>query len=133
LLLTNHERKTLAEMRAGASCRTRIDEQKLTIKFSASVQHKVPKARDLQRSSRLSELPDTLSTTLQKELWVRPNSNLRQQARRGDANITPMSGQRFLELADVALGMKKIAPPRKKPKSVPAATHLKRKTAPYSS
>jgi hypothetical protein len=98
------------------------------------MQRKLTNARDSQRSSRLSELPATLSSaTLQKELWVRPNSNLRQQARRGDANITPTSGQRFLELADVALGMKKTAPPRKKPKSVPAATHLKRKTAPYSS
>lgn len=45
-----------------------------------------------------------------EELWVRPNYNLHQQRQKPNVgNITPESGQRLLELADIALGLKKPA------------------------
>lgn len=59
-----------------------------------------------------------------EELWVRPNYNLRQQRQKtSDGNITPESGQRLLELADIALGLKKSAPAKRKSKALPAEAH----------
>jgi hypothetical protein len=72
--------------------------------------------------------------TLVKDMWVRPSSNFRrQQTRAIRENISPTSGQRFLELADVALGTRKSSQQKKKAKPAVAATLLKRKTSPYSS
>lgn len=74
------------------------------------------------------------TVNLAKDLWVSPRMNLKgpQGNRAWDTagNITPTSGTRFLELADVALGYKK--PPLKK-KPVPAQVHARKKTEPYSS
>jgi hypothetical protein len=84
------------------------------------------------RSSRDLPTNDEVSSALAKELWMRPSSNFRQESPRWrEGNISPTSGQRFLALADAVLGGTKPLP-KKKPKSVPAATHLKRKTVPYS-
>ncbi len=69
-----------------------------------------------------------------KDLWVSPRFNLRgkdgNRAWDRAGNLTADSGARFLELADLALGLKK-AEKRKKPASVPA--HITRKIEPYSS
>jgi len=52
-----------------------------------------------------------------EELWVRPNYNLRQPGERSSGgNISPERGQRLLELADIALGVKKPAAGKKKNK-----------------
>lgn len=71
---------------------------------------------------------------LAKDLWVSPRINLKgpdgNRAWDKTGNITPTSGTRFLELADVALGYKKTLP-RKKP--VSAQVHDRKKTEPYSS
>jgi hypothetical protein len=59
-----------------------------------------------------------------EELWVRPNYNLRQQRQKpSEGNITPESGQRLLELADIALGLKKPAAAKKKSKALSAEAH----------
>lgn len=59
---------------------------------------------------------------LSKELWINPRSNLKgPDGSRGwsnQGNITATNGRRFLELADIALGKKNLAPVRKKPKAV---------------
>lgn len=45
-----------------------------------------------------------------QELWVRPNYSLRpERLQASEGNVTPESGQRLLELADIALGFKKPA------------------------
>ena len=53
-----------------------------------------------------------------KDLWINPRSNLRgpdgNRAWDTSGNITLYSGTRFLELADIALGIKKLAPKGKK-------------------
>ena len=53
-----------------------------------------------------------------KDLWINPRSNIRgpdgNRAWDSSGNITPSSGTRFLELADIALGIKKPAPKGKK-------------------
>lgn len=72
---------------------------------------------------------------LSKDLWVNPRSNIRgpdgNRAWDNSGNISPNSGARFLELADVALGLKKPAP--KKKKAAAAGTHTTlEKTEPYS-
>lgn len=55
---------------------------------------------------------------LDDELWINPRSNIRgpdgNRAWDDVGNITPASGARFLELADIALGLKKPAPKKKK-------------------
>ena len=70
---------------------------------------------------------------LAKDLWVAPRMNLRgpdgNRAWEKAGNITPTSGTRFLELADVALGHKKS--PKKK--AAAADLHQLKKTEPYSS
>jgi hypothetical protein len=76
--------------------------------------------------------PQKKDTT--KDLWISPRFNLKGKDgnRAWDlaGNLTADSGARFLELADIALGLKK-AEKRKKPASVPA--HVTRKIEPYSS
>ena len=58
-------------------------------------------------SRRLQELPSTAA----EQLWVRPDSNLRQgREMAGETNISPATGQRLLKLADVALGVKESIP-----------------------
>jgi hypothetical protein len=92
------------------------------------MQKKVSNPRDSRRSLQDAEF----SSSLTEDLWVRP-TNLRPGSRRGVvANISPESGQRFLDLADIALGTKKQSQVKKKSKPIAAATHQKRKTAPYS-
>ena len=72
---------------------------------------------------------------LSKDLWIAPRFNLRgpdgNRAWDNHGNITPTSGARVLELADIALGNKKSAGFRKNTASV--GIHQTRKTAPYSS
>lgn len=62
---------------------------------------------------------------LARDLWVNPRSNLRgpdgNRAWDNQGNISPDSGSRFLELADIALGLKK--PSARKKKVVPAGAH----------
>lgn len=72
---------------------------------------------------------------LAKDLWISPRMNLKgpdgNRAWDTSGNITPTSGSRFLELADVALGHKK--PPLPKKKAAPVDVHQRKKTEPYSS
>jgi hypothetical protein len=59
-----------------------------------------------------------------KDLWINPRSNLRgpdgNRAWDNTGNIAPSSGSRFLELADIALGLKR--PELKKRKTASAVT-----------
>ena len=54
------------------------------------------------------------SSDVSKDLWISPRLNMRgPEGNRGfsrDGNITPGDGARFLELADIALGLKKPQP-----------------------
>jgi len=88
--------------------------------------------RPRTQADRLAERAE-LSPALSKELWVRPNLNFPDHSGHlGDLNITPASAQRFLELADIALGLKKALPARKKPKSArPDAQQQKKKSTRY--
>jgi hypothetical protein len=62
-----------------------------------------------------------------EELWVRPNYTLRQQRQKpSQGNITPESGQRLLELADIALGLKKPSAAKRKSKALSAEAHHQR-------
>ena len=68
-----------------------------------------------------------------KQLWVNPRSNIKAENRWGESNLSPAAGERFLELADIALGLKKPRHPKKQ--AVPAANgaaHASRKIRPYS-
>ena len=68
-----------------------------------------------------------------KQLWVNPRSNIKAENRWGERNLSPSAGERFLELADVALGLKKPHHPKKQ--TVPATTgaaRMSRKIRPYS-
>jgi len=60
-----------------------------------------------------------------KDLWTSPRSNLRgpdgNRAWDNQGNTSPNNGARFLELADIALGLKKPTP--KKKKAAAAGTH----------
>ena len=53
-----------------------------------------------------------------KDLWINPRSTLRgpegNRAWENAGNISPSKGARFLELADIALGLKKPASSKKK-------------------
>ena len=79
---------------------------------------------------------------LSKDLWVNPRFNMRgPDGNRGwetGRNIPQSSGSRFLELADIALGLKKPAAKRKRAASATAAASgvngspFSRKTEPYS-
>jgi hypothetical protein len=70
-------------------------------------------------------------TDLSKDLWISPRLNMRgPDGSRGfsrDGNITPGDGARFLELADIALGLKKSQPL----KSSASGRHQLHKTEPY--
>jgi len=67
------------------------------------------------------------ASSMSDQLWVRPNSNLIQEPREADArNITSASAKRLLELADVALGLKKGNAAKKTAKLVPAEAHHQR-------
>ncbi len=63
-----------------------------------------------------------LSSSMSDQLWVRPNSNLIQPKDADGRNITPASGKKLLELADVALGLTKGNAARKS-KLLPAEAH----------
>ena len=69
-----------------------------------------------------------------KDMWINPRSNIRgpEEDRAWDnrGNLTSSGGARFLELADIALGLKK---PTLKKKKAGASIHpLPEKTEPYS-
>jgi hypothetical protein len=87
----------------------------------------VPKKRKTQKPKK--EVPQDIS----KEMWINPNSSLRGQngSRAWDHRHIgdPTSGARFLELADLALGLKK--PEARKRRSAVGA-HQTEKTEPYS-
>lgn len=77
------------------------------------------------------------ATDVSKDLWINPKSNIRgpegNRAWDNSGNISPSSGSRFLELADIALGIKKPTPKRKK--AAAASTGPREsttKTDPYS-
>jgi len=74
-------------------------------------------------------------TDLVKDLWVNPRSNTRGTDRNAAwdnrQNITPNSCARFLELADIALGLKSPSPKRKKAYAA-VAHQTTAKTEPYS-
>ena len=79
--------------------------------------------------------PKVKGQDLSKDLWVNPRSNLKgpngSRAWDNEGNITPANGARFLELADVALGLKK--PSLLKKKRAAAGAHASaEKTEPYS-
>ncbi|HEU5413986.1 MAG TPA: hypothetical protein VFW31_09525 [Candidatus Angelobacter sp.] len=82
-----------------------------------------------KRPKPLAEIPASSAATPEEpaqdgeELWVRPNYTLRQEPRQAsDGNVTPESGQRLLELADIALGLKKPAAERRH-KALSAEAH----------
>lgn len=62
--------------------------------------------------------PKVSESDLKKDLWINPRSNLRgpdgDRGRGTQGNISPSSGSRFLELGDIALGLKHPRPKRKK-------------------
>jgi len=64
-------------------------------------------------------------SNLAKDLWINPHSNLRgpdgDRAWDNLGNISPQGGARFLELADIALGLKRSA--IKKKKAIGAGAH----------
>ena len=72
--------------------------------------------------------PRLPNSDAEKDLWINPRSNLKgpdgDRAWDNEGNISPTSGARFLELADIALGLKK--PPVKK-KAAAAGAHQSEK------
>ena len=78
--------------------------------------------------------PGRLKVDLAKDLWISPHLNLR--GRNGDrawdraGNLLPGAGARFLELADIALGIKK--PMHPKSKAEKPLAHETKKEDPYS-
>jgi hypothetical protein len=70
---------------------------------------------------------------LSKDLWISPRFSLKGQngERAWDHRSTGSPGSaRFLELADIALGMRKPEPRKKK--SAHAVTHVTEKPEPYN-
>jgi hypothetical protein len=69
---------------------------------------------------------------LSKDMWINPKSNLKGERgdRAWDNRLGVPSGTRFLELADIALGLKKPEPQKKK--SAASGAHETDKTEPYS-
>jgi hypothetical protein len=51
---------------------------------------------------------------LSKDLWINPRPNIRAPDRNHQGNIGANVGARHLELADIALGLKKSAPTEKR-------------------
>lgn len=77
------------------------------------------------------------ATDVSKDLWINPKSNIKgpdgNRAWDNGGNITPRSGSRFLELADIALGIKKAQPKKRKAAAASAGTREgTTKTDPYS-
>lgn len=72
-----------------------------------------------------------------EDLWINPRSNIRgpegNRAWENSGNISPSSGARFLELADIALGLKKPASSKKKAVAADAqhTSQKSHKTEPY--
>lgn len=70
--------------------------------------------------------PKLPKSDIAKDLWISPRTNLRgpdgNRAWDNQGNISPNSGARFLELADIALGLKKSTTPKKK-KAAAAGAH----------
>ena len=79
--------------------------------------------------------PKVSEPDLGKDLWINPRSNMKgpdgYRAWENRTNISPDSGARFLELADIALGLKKPPAPKKKSTGAGAA-HQTTKEEPYS-
>jgi hypothetical protein len=67
---------------------------------------------------RSSSKPRRTTADLSKDLWISPYQTLR--GRDGDRawdnsrNLSPRAGARLLEVADIALGNKKLAPRKNK-------------------
>lgn len=82
-----------------------------------------------RRSAKLGKLKLDLS----KDLWIAPRMSLRgangDRAWDRSGNLPPGAGARFLELADIALGIRK--PQQKKNGASPTA-HRTTKKEPYS-
>lgn len=77
------------------------------------------------------------ATDVSKDLWINPKSNIKgpdgNRAWDNSGNIAPSSGSRFLELADIALGVKKTTPKKKKAAAASAGSREDTtKTDPYS-
>jgi len=84
----------------------------------------------------LKSKPRVLKSALAKELWINPRSNIKgpegNRAWDNEGNISPASGARFLELADIALGLRKPLPKKRKA-AAGAGTHdIDTKRGPYS-
>jgi len=62
-----------------------------------------------------------------QDLWINPRSNLKgpdgNRAWSNAGNISPQSGALFLELAEIALGVKKPAPKHRKAAAAAAGAH----------
>lgn len=66
-----------------------------------------------------------------KDLWIAPRYSLKAGERAGENRPGgPPNSSRFLELADIALGVKK--PVARKKRTPPANAHQTSKTEPYS-
>jgi hypothetical protein len=71
----------------------------------------------------------------EKDLWIAPRYSLKGPAGERAWENRPggvPNSSRFLELADIALGIKKAGPQKKK-LGMPHSTHERQKTEPYSS
>ena len=78
----------------------------------------------------------TTDNSADKDLWINPKANIRgsegNRAWDNTGNISPNSGARFLELADIALGLKKPAAKKKKAAAGNGSHGTAEKTEPYS-
>jgi hypothetical protein len=73
-------------------------------------------------------------TIAEGDLWINPKSNIKSERgdRAFDTRLGIATSSRLLELADIALGLKKPQPKKKKA-AVASGTHTSEKTEPYSS
>lgn len=94
------------------------------------MQKKHPKV-NVEGIARPSEAGQTPSSR-QNQLWVRPNMNLHHENREAGELAAANSGnaQKFLELANIALGLQKPANARKKAKAVLARASLRKGKGP---
>jgi len=65
-----------------------------------------------------------------KDLWIAPRHSLKGQAGERESRSGAPNSSRLLELADIALGVKK--PAGRKKRTSPASAHQTSKTEPYS-
>lgn len=85
------------------------------------------------RNGKRSRKKKIMKFNLSRDLWISPTLNLR--GRHGDrawdrsGNLPPGAGMRLLELADIALGLKKHTP---QAKAASAPAHQTTKSEPYS-